>query len=197
MQPTSHILQFATTTPNSFVFFRGHVSDSTEWLLRAVRAVRILFTLQFQCFRVFSEWSELVSDLYLSLTDLLVFTNLINLTRNLKYLFLLKHSKLFCLDCTEKNWALSCQSEGQFTICEYRRQWAEQNDIEFWLCLVALINTFVVGDVDSTQVLCFDRLSSVFSQVGGQGEKSHANSSSSSLPALCVTFSDRNSRCNL
>lgn len=43
------------------------------------------------------------------------------------------------------------------------------------------------GDVDSTQVLCFDRFPPVFSQVGGQGEKYHANSSSP-LPALYVTF---------
>lgn len=49
------------------------------------------------------------------------------------------------------------------------------------------MNWLVVGDVDSTQVLCFDRLSPVFSQVGGQGGKYHANSNSL-LPALYVTF---------
>lgn len=66
---------------------------------------------------------------------------------------------------------------------ECRRQRAEQNDIERRLRLVALMKCLVGGDVDSTQVLCFDRLSAVFSQVCGEGDECPSHRSKL-LPAL-------------
>lgn len=98
-----------------------------------------------------------------------------------------------CLIRTEKNKAVSCQRELRFTICKYRRQRAEHSDTERRLRLVVLMNSLVVGDVDSIQVLCFDRLSSVFSQVGGQtgGEKGQKWIT----VAYCLLFSRQKKSC--